>query len=149
MTSDLRVKKEPLPASVYLDDGTVLSGTVFLSPRGPTHSGLETIEELMSEPEAVLPFRTEEGRTILIGKAAIVAVRMVSAEAPADFEDRILVDMHMRGGAHFAGRIHVAGESHRPSDIINHAGPWLKFETDGGIVWIRRTAILMASPDPS
>lgn len=149
MTSDLRIKKEPLPANLYLEDGTVLSGTVFLSLMGPTRTGLETIEELMSEPEAMLPFRTEEDRLRLVGKAGIVGVRMLSAEPKPDFEEGLDVEVRMRGGAQFNGTVSVAGEHRRLSDVINHAGAWLRLATDGGVIWIRRSGILVALPGRS
>ena len=82
MTQDLQVKKQPVPATVFLGDGSTLSGTIFLSPVGPSQHGRETVHELMEEPEAMMPFHAQSERFLLVGKETIVAIRILSGEAP-------------------------------------------------------------------
>lgn len=145
MASDLRVKKQPVPASLFMRDGATLSGTIFLSPVGPSLHGRETVQEMMEESEALIPFRSQSERFLLIGKPGIVAIRVVSGEVPPELEGRVAGDMKLDGGFQFNGRVVSDHSTDRLSDVLNGAGEWLRLETINGIVWLRRSAILIAS----
>lgn len=145
MTAGLRVEKQPVSAVVFLDDGTTLSGTIFLSPIGSNQPGRETIPELMDEPETLIPFRSQSKRFLLIGKAAVVAVRIITGESKPDLPGRVAADLKLAGGVQFNGRIVTEHDSDRLSDVLNHGDEWLRLETLNGIVWLRRDAIRVAS----
>ena len=149
MTSELRVKKQPVPASMYLSDGTTLSGTIFLSPVGPSLRGRETVPELMEEPEDLLPFRSQSGRFLLVGKPEIVAFRITSGEAKPPVDTRINADLKLTGGFQFNGQLVSEIDTDRLSDVLNHAAKWLRLKTPGGVMWVRRRAILIASQTPT
>ncbi|MDH5371966.1 MAG: hypothetical protein OEX97_03385 [Acidimicrobiia bacterium] len=145
MTQDLQVKKQPVPATVFLGDGSTLAGTIFLSPVGPTQPGRETVLELMEEPEAMMPFHAQSERFLLLGKEAIVAIRILSGEAQPELATRVGADVMLRGGFQFNGRVVTGHEDDRLSDVLNHAGEWIRLETVNGVVWLRRSAIIQAS----
>lgn len=148
MTSELRVKKQPVPASVFMSDGTTLSGTIFLSPVGPRHQGRETIPEMMDEPEDLIPFRTQSDRFILVGKPEIVAFRLLSGESKPEIDTRIPADVKLKGGFQFNGKVVAEASTDRLSDVLNHADDWLRLVAPSGIIWLRRRAILTASQIP-
>ncbi len=75
----LRVKKQPLPVTLYLIDGTVESGTVFLPATSPRHTGSATIAELMDESDHLLRFKFQGDRFQLVGKAGIATIKTVAA----------------------------------------------------------------------
>lgn len=145
MTSELRVKKQPVPASVFMSDGTTLSGTIFLSPVGPRHQGRETVPELMDEPEELIPFRTQSDRFILLGKPGIVAFRLLSGESKPDIDTQVPADVKLNGGFQFGGNIISEASTDRLSDVLNHADDWIRLVAPNGVIWLRRRAILTAS----
>ena len=145
MTSELRVKKQPVPATLFMTDGTTLSGTIFLSPVGPSHAGRETVREMMEGSEQFIPFRSESERFLLLGKAGVVATRMVTGEQKPELPGRVSAEVKLVGGLQFNGRMITDHDSDRLSDVLNHSDNWLRLETLNGIVWIRREAISIAS----
>ena len=145
MTSELRVKKQPVPATLFMTDGTTLSGTIFLSPVGPSQSGRETVQEMMEGVEKFIPFRSESERFLLLGKSGVVAIRMISGEEKPELPGRVSADVRLTGGLQFNGRMITDHNTDRLSDVLNHSDNWLRLETLNGIVWLRREAISVAS----
>src|SRR5689334_911722 len=72
MTAAFYVDKLPLAVEVWTTDGDV-SGKLHLSPFAKTHSGAETVLDLMNSSELFLPV-TNDGRVDLISKGCIVAI---------------------------------------------------------------------------
>jgi hypothetical protein len=142
MFGELHVKKQPVPVTLHMSDGTSLSGTIFLSPVGPTQAGRETVGEMMSEPESLFPFRSQSERFLMIGKEATSAIRVVSGEVPPVFGGRIPVEAVLVGGHRFSGSLLTEDPDDRLSGEVNRPERWLRMETTSGIVWLRRASII-------
>lgn len=139
---ELKVKKQPLPVTMYLADGTVESGTLFLSTTSPSHSGAATIQDLMDEPSQLLPFNLRAERFQLVGKRNISAIRAISGPKPAGFFERVDATIKLIGSHTFNGHLLVeGGRGERISDAIME-DEWLRMETQGGFVWAQRRQLL-------
>ncbi len=138
----LHVKKQPLPATLYLMNGSVDAGTIFLAQQSVHRSGSQTIGELLTDDqEPMLPFKIRGERFQLIGKAGVSAIRAVSGAEPVGFYGRAHATMELLGGHHFDGQLLVEeGRGGRISDAIKE--PWIRLETQSGLVWANRHRIL-------
>ncbi len=138
----LRVKKQPLPVTLYLVDGTVESGTVFMPATSSRHTGSSTIAELMDESDHLLRFKLQGDRFQLVGKAGIAAIKSVAAPHAEGFYEKTAAYVKVMGGHTFDGSLLVeAGVGGRISDGIVES--WLQMETGGGVAWIQRDHILV------
>jgi len=137
---DKRVKKQPAPTTLYLADGSVVSGTIFLAGQSARHSGPETVGELLTDPSPMLRFKLGADRFQLIGKTGIAAARTVSGTRPPGFYANVHATMTMWGGHRFEGQLLVEEGHDRVSDAVNE--PWLRVESQGGLVWANRNLIL-------
>ena len=50
-----RVEKSELPVVIFQADGSVMKGVVFLSASAYSHTGQQTLLDLMKEPGELLP----------------------------------------------------------------------------------------------
>ena len=138
----LHIKKQPVPATLYLVDGSVDAGTIFLAQQSIHRSGAETIGELLTDDhEPMLPFRIRGERFQLIGKGGIAAIRAVSGAEPIGFYGRAHAVIELVGGHRFDGQLlFEEGHGKRISDAIKE--PWVRLETQAGLVWANRPHIL-------
>lgn len=147
--TDYRVEKEDVHVSVYMVNSNVLRGWVFLSAYAPQRSGMQTIQDLMTEPEPMFPLRDKAGRFVLVGRKGVSAVEVdkrriertsATVEIPAQLD--------MMGGHHFGGKLLIEhGVGHRVSDVLNGADPWIRMDTGVSQVWLCRDAVLQARPE--
>lgn len=139
---ELHVKKQPVPATLYLVDGSVDGGTIFLASQSLHRSGSETIGELLTNPDdPLLPFKIRGERFQLVGKSGIAAIRAVAGAAPVGFYTNVPAHVRTNGGHIFDGQLRVeAGRGSRISDALKE--PWVSLETQAGLVWVNRSQIL-------
>jgi hypothetical protein len=138
----LHIKKQPVPATLYLVNGAVDAGTIFLAHQSIHRSGAETIGELLTDDsEPMLPFKIRPEIFQLIGKAAVSAIRAVSGADPVGYYGRAHALIELVGGHRFDGQLlFEEGRGKRISDAIKE--PWIRLETRAGLVWVNRTHIL-------
>lgn len=119
--SDYRVNKIEAPVTLFLADGVVHEGILFLSPVSPTHSGPQRLLELFLEPEPFCPFKEKKGRFCLINKNAITHARYPARHEEDVFGDQIKVRLNFYGGEILEGIIIVAmpADKARIQDYIN------------------------------
>lgn len=128
-----RVDKREQPVALFLSDQVVHEGVVFLSPFASTHSGEETLLDLLREKDHFLPFRDGEGRFILVNKNAVTHVRYEGkTEDEPVIGDRIRVRIAFFGGGVLEGTIvlDMPEEKNRLLDYVN-ASPGF-FALEGG-----------------
>lgn len=122
--SDFRLDKHPLSVTLFLADGVVREGVVFLSPDAERHSGPQTLLELLREREPFFPFRDATGRFALVNKAAVTHVRYVAVgreELVVGIEQEVHIVFF--GGELLQGTIRLAmpaGQA-RLQDYVNAA----------------------------
>ena len=116
-----RVEKLECPVTLFLSDGLVREGVVFLSPLSALHSGGQTLLEFCNEPAQFIPFRKADGTFSLINKAAISHLRFQPAPAPPDIGHPLEVRMVFLGGEVLTGRLILAAPEgkERLQDFIN------------------------------
>jgi hypothetical protein len=144
----LQVEKQAAPASLYLADGTLLAGRLYLAPSSATGPGPQTVEELMAEPTRVLPFRTSEGGLLLVGKRVVAAVSVaLDSNRPAGFWTPIPVSLRLAGPHRVEGNLVVEeGTGYRLSDFLNAAGPWIAVESGACLVWVSMDQVIALEP---
>jgi hypothetical protein len=123
----LKVEKIKVAATLYLTEGVKKKGFIFLSPFGAVGSRPQTVEELVSEREKVLPFEDSEEGFMLVGKAGIAAigVGIETSSYEMEFFNATGVVIHLMGGFGLVGDFLVEkGLGFRPSDAINSDEPW-------------------------
>lgn len=131
------VNKEPVPAELFLSDGTAFVGSVYLRLERELE-GVHPVEDLLSGTDRLIPCRGEAGELVLVGRAAIAAVRLAHhGKVPANLTEDLPMRVTVAGGHRFEGILVVPrGTEDRISDLLNQAGAWL-LQLDGNReVWI-------------
>ncbi len=147
--SDLRVSKREAPATLYLSNASVVRGTVFLAEFSATHSGNQTVLDLMRDTEPMLPMLDLAGRFVLIGRHHIVAVEVESDVAGAeDMTASVPAEVEATGGHIFSGDLHIAaGLGERISDALNGHFDWHALRSGTVVTWISRKHVIKAKTD--
>ena len=120
--NDYRVNKIETAVTLFLSDGVVHEGLLFLSPVSLTHSGPQRLIELFLEPEAFCPFKEKNDRFCLINKNAVAYARYYPAQDEEEiFGDQIKVRLNFYGGEILEGIIVVSmpADKGRIQDYIN------------------------------
>ncbi len=119
--NDYRVEKIELPVTLFLADGVVHEGILFLSPFSPSHSGQQRLVEMFYEPDVFFPFRDKSGRFALVNKSAITHVRYPLQEEEREFGKWSRVRLTFYGGDLLEGDIVIAmpADKGRLQDYVN------------------------------
>ncbi len=104
------VEKTELPVVIFQADGSVMKGVVFLSASAYSHTGQQTLIDLMKEPGAFFPFRSETGAFCVANKGTITHIRFDPPEEASAYEslgDREDVDIKFVGGEQLSGTLTI------------------------------------------
>lgn len=150
MTNRFLVEKHSRTAELYLADGRVLNAALFLADFAQNHAGAQTVRDLIEEPGEVIPARVDDGRFVLVNKAAIGALSV--KPDPLDLEGywhEVPATLRLVGGHQLTGDLMVEdGSGERLSDVINHSGGWLRLRSSDRLTWVHLAALTTAqSPD--
>ncbi len=132
--NEYRVDKQEHPVAIFLSDGLVLEGVVFLSPYASSHSGTQSISDLLNEKEQFFPFRNHEGNFSLVNKQAVSYLRYQQADSEeGPLGERKEVRLSFFGGETLQGVviIDLPRGKDRLVDFINSAPPYFDLEGDG------------------
>jgi len=82
--SEYQVEKQRAEVTIYLVDGQERAGVLFLSPLSSTHSGPQTLIELLHEEDPFVPFLRHDHEFFLLNKKQISHVRYqpVASDTP-------------------------------------------------------------------
>ncbi len=133
MTSPLQVKKQPLPITLLMADGSRRGGTIYLERVSEHGTGQQTVGQLMSDGSTMLYFQEGGDRFQLVSKGLIAAVQARLEQDPETFEEQIPVVARLIGGHVLQGQLFIEPGHHRPSDGITDE--WLRIETNAGPHW--------------
>ncbi len=75
MNKDLRVEKRQLQVSLFMADGVVFEGLVYLAEYSMYRSGEQTVLDLLLEDDSFLPLKTTDGNFHLVRKGMISHLR--------------------------------------------------------------------------
>jgi len=127
MTSSFHIQKTPVDVEVWTTDGDV-SGVLHIAPFAKSHSGGETVLDVMNGPEPFLPI-ISGGRVQLVAKSCILAMRYEQHVEPlpgiALVEHSVQVQLE-----HHAPFVVLLREERPPgkervSDFLNDPAPYL------------------------
>lgn len=123
--SEYRLEKIEREVVLFLVDGLVLEGVVFVSSFAYGHSGAQTLLELLREMERFLPFRDRAGTFRLINREAISHVRYVPEDyvEPAPLGARAKARLFFFGGETLEGSVilEMPEDKCRIKDFLNVA----------------------------
>jgi hypothetical protein len=104
------VEKSELPVVVFQVDGSVMKGVVFLSACAYSHTGQQSLLDLMRGPGDFFPFRTDAGAFCVANKQTITHIRFdppAEALAYKSIGDREDVDIKFVGGEQLSGTVTI------------------------------------------
>lgn len=121
MAEELRVEKRLEKVSLFMADGVIFEGTVFLAQYAMFHSGEQRVLDLLLEDDAFLPMKSSDGVFQVVRKDMISYVRCsVHLEEGLDYTER-QVKICFLGSETLQGllKMNVPAHSARLTDYIN------------------------------
>ena len=121
MAKDLRVEKRPERVSLFMADGVVFEGTVFLAQYAMHHSGEQRVLDLLLEDDRFLPMKASDGTFQLMRKGMISHIRCdVVLEEGLEYTER-QVRISFLGNEELPGTVKIDMPAHsaRLTDYIN------------------------------
>ncbi len=146
--SDFHIQKKRVDVEVWTLDGDE-KGTLLVAPFARSHSGHETVLDLMNGPEAFLPVLAE-GRVDLFSKACIHALfyeePLNSPPGITFVEHRVLVQIKGRPPFEALMRDERPPGKERVSDFLNEPSPYIVMLRDGLNVLIVKQHLVRVMP---
>jgi len=143
---DLKVPKKQVFVKVFLEDGSIVTGFVFVSDFAETHYGKETVYDLLCYKGHFLTIKEwDTGDTLFVNKNKIVKIHLKARIYPELwnlFEERA-IRLIMDNGESIEGKIRAetSAEKSRISDLINEAGGFLALETKNGEILVNTSKV--------
>lgn len=75
MSENFKVEKRTQQVSLFMSDGVIFDGHVYLSQYAMHHAGEQTVLDLLIDADAFLPMHNSNGEFLLIQKGMISHVR--------------------------------------------------------------------------
>ena len=150
MTKRFLIEKHSQSARLLLTDGRTLEVQLYLADFAQTHGGPQTVRDLIDEPGTVLPAVDADNEFVLFHKAAVSGVAVSPSELDLKgYWHEIPATLRLTGAHRLDGTLLVEdGSGERLSDVINHAGDWLRMRQSDQLIWIRMAALVTArSPE--
>ena len=115
--SELWIEKQRVEATVTLSDGRSMQGCVFVSAFNATHTGPESVKDLMNDGPGFFPLelKASDGAAIhLLNRQHVLFVTLANDEelrqsADADVATRRSVTVVLDNGARLEGYVPVTG----------------------------------------
>ena len=124
MSQDLRVEKRQQKVSLFMADGVILEGVVYLAQYAMYHSGEQTMLDLVLEEDPFLPLKGNDGKFHLVRKGMISHLRC-AVDLPEEIDyTRMQVQISFLGNEHLLGTLAMNMPSHRArlKDYLNTPG---------------------------
>lgn len=140
------VSKTEVEAELFLDDGSVFAGVVYVRPTeelGKVHP----MVDLLGGRERIIPCRGDSGELVLIGRASVSAVRVADETfgLPDSGGVKLSMRLTMAGGHRFEGTLQLPESAGtRISDLLNYADPWLVQIGESHHVWVATDKLVRA-----
>lgn len=146
--SAFHIQKTPVDVEVWTTDGDE-PGIVNVAPFAKSHSGVETVLDLMKGPEAFLPIIC--GRRVdLFAKSCIQALWYQEAFEPPPgivfVEHRVLVQLRGRAPFEVLLRDERPPGKERVSDFLNDESPYIVTVREGRNVLIAKQHLIRVVP---
>jgi hypothetical protein len=146
---EIRVPTVPISVEFLLSDGARLAGKIHLSSTSPFHDGAETLDEFFNSRRLFLPVHRADGKTVLVGRRAIV---MVSAPPSSPLVSRLpgrvpgavhILRVHLENGEVAEGMLlaTLPTQSSRVSDAVNQEEEFVPIESTESVMFVRKDRI--------
>ncbi|MBE0618318.1 MAG: hypothetical protein IH608_10395 [Proteobacteria bacterium] len=147
MSESKWVDKVATAAELLLADGTALAGKLYLAAASPRHSGFQTPGELLAETESMLPFHLAEGAFVLVGKAAVAAVRVPGVGEVSELLVQLPARVRLSSGHRLEGSLlGERGAGERLSDLMNTPDAWVRLEEQDSVCWVAKRYVVTVEP---
>ena len=115
VSSEFRVEKSRVEATLTLANGTSVHGCFFIAGNSRTHAGPEGVNDVLNGETGFIPFDTQCGggsRTVLYNRDHVVFVTLTDEREPQrdpgyDVATRWIVAMLMSNGTRLHGAVRV------------------------------------------
>lgn len=131
--SEFRIEKQEEPVVIFMADGVVYEGSLFLSPFAQHRSGGQTVADLLLEEQPFLPLKTAKGGFNLVSKGMISHLRYNNQQEPlAAFPERE-VKITFLGGEELQGTVclDLPSENRRIQDFFNSGSRYFSMKSGG------------------
>jgi hypothetical protein len=131
--SEYRIEKQEEQVIIFMADGVVYEGSLFLSPFSQYRSGGQTVYDLLLEDQAFLPMKTAKGDFHLVSKGMISHLRYAAKdEQTLPFPERE-VKITFLGGEELQGtvRLDLPAQSNRIQDFFNTGTKYFSMKSGG------------------
>jgi hypothetical protein len=159
LTSDLRVEKSRVDATITLSNGTSVRGCFFISGTSRTHSGPEGVKDVLNSESGFFPFAAghpNHATTILYNRDHVVMVELQDKDEPRrnpGYDVAIVrnVTMLMSNGTRLHGAVHVFRRqgNDRLSDFARAADAFQYLEAEHATYIINVRHLLELAEEPS
>ena len=137
---------------VIFSDGSRESGHFFVSPHSASHTGRESIAELLNGERSYIPLESETGAVVLLQKRSIVMVLLEADEMRKDlvYQRRITAQVCFLSEDSMEGTVYLdLPKSHsRLSDFLNYSKAFFYFEAGGKDYLVNSRCVKMVCPSP-
>jgi hypothetical protein len=143
MTDELRVEKRQEQVGLFMADGVIFEGTVFLAQFAMNHSGEQRVLDLLLEADRFLPMRPTDGSFQLVCKGMISHVRCTVVQAVGlEYTER-QVRISFLGNEVLQGIVKMDSPAHsaRLTDYINRGDEFFPLFSGEHSYLVNRTLI--------
>jgi hypothetical protein len=143
MANDLRVEKRPEQVGLFMADGIVFEGTVFLAQYAMYHSGEQRVLDLLLEDDDFLPMKASGGTFHLMRKGMISHIRCeVLLEEGLEYTDR-QIQISFLGNEALQGTVKMDLPAHsaRLTDYINNGNEFFPLFSGDHAYLVNRSLI--------
>ena len=146
---EIRVPTVTVSVEFLLSDGERLAGMIHLSSASRFHEGAETLDEFFNARRPFLPVFRADGKTVLVGRRAIVTV---SAPPSSPLVSRLpgrvpgavhILRVHLENGDVAEGMLlaTLPTQSSRVSDALNQEEEFVPIELTESVMFVRKDRI--------
>ena len=147
--SEYKVEKDRFSVTLFLLDGSVKEGYVYLGLHAANHEGPEMVTDVLNQNEQFIPIHVDGGSTRLMNKEQVVMISFPMNEPKAGnlfFQDISIHDVtvHLINHGHLEGSFISVLPTHsrRVKDYLNQGETFLELRRDGTIYLINKDRIL-------
>jgi hypothetical protein len=147
------VEKSKLPVVVFQADGSVMKGVVFLSASAYSHTGQQSLLDLMRGPGDFFPFCTDAGAFCVANKQTITHIRVDPPTEASTYEplgEREDVDIKFVGGEQLSGTVTIEGPDgrNRLFDFFNSMKDYFLLQNQEAYYLVNVKQIRNVNPRP-
>ena len=140
-------------ADLLITGGRTLRGDLHLQPMVSSHTGPETVEDVLARDEAFMPLTGLDGRVLLIAKAQVLAVGVLPSAEPQDPSRLSAARFHhlkveLSDNTVYSGTVPSELPSDRPRtlDLLNQRPGFIQLRTADVVRYLNRAHVRVVTP---